>query len=556
MSNTRGLACLLPPFVLWEKPLTKGFPKVRLSALKALNALRDKRSPYYTGVSLTKCSIQLLVSLEEVATVRWRFLSFDSCSSFWRKYSLPPKRESLLSKEAKESFAQCDREIFSIADFRKDHIARVANLTLASLDDFQELEGKHGPGAVCEGHKANQKWLAVMSGLSDLDRRLDSIGYDLPYGLFADRLSPSDLSSILPSESAKLVTVPKTCTALRTITVEPVLNQFVQQALNTHLRNEIERCSVMRNCLTLKSQEPNQKLALEGSLTGAWVTVDLSSASDLLSTELVETCFAGRPKFLSAILGCRTPTVRFSNTELTLRKYAGMGNATTFPIQSYAFAIVALASMIGTQENLSIGKLRHLARSIRVFGDDIVIRQRYFPSFAEWIVSCGLRINYNKTFSRGNFRESCGVDAYKGTKVTPVYLRSDPLTSSTDASSFVSVLSTCNQLWLQGMYSTSDVLKYHLEKRDRLNLVPQDCQGLGLHTHQNLVVSQRWSATLHRPEIRALVPCPVRDNDRIDGYAALMKFFHTPKSAEYDRNHLSSSVRRFNINLRKRWVPV
>lgn len=359
-----------------------------------------------------------------------------------------------------------------------------------------------------------------------------------------------------PSKHARLVTVPKTFTSLRTITVEPCINQFIQQAYNAHLRKEIERCPVLRESLTLTSQERNQRLALEGSLTGEWVTIDLSSASDLLSIELVETAFSHRQRFLKGIMSCRTPTVEVGNTTFQLRKFAGMGNATTFPVQSYCFVLVALSSMIGFNEVVNLRKLKRLARDVCVFGDDIIIRRKHYPAMLEWIDSCGLRVNQKKTFATGNFRESCGTDAYKGTKVTPVYLRVNPNDTATDARSFMSVLSTCNQLWLEGMYSTSDALKRLLDKVLPLPLVPKDSSGLGYHTHQDLCHRQRWSTTLHRYEVRTYVPVPVREKDEIDGYAALMKFFHSPRSGEFDRNHLTSSVRRFNVNLRKRWVPV
>lgn len=427
-------------------------------------------------------------------------------------------------------------------------------MVLRTLDEFLELDCRHGPGAVAEGVKSNQKWLHVVSGLTDLDPRLEIAGYDTTYGLYRDRLLESKISNVLTSDDARLVTVPKSSTSLRTITVEPLLNQFVQQGFNDLLRKEIDRCSVMSRCLTLTSQEPNQILALEGSRTGEWVTIDLSSASDRLSTELVETAFAHRPRFLSGILACRTPFVQVGQIRLELKKYAGMGNATTFPIQSYVFALIALCSMIGTNEAVSIKKLEALASGIRVFGDDIIIKRRYFPAFAEWIESCGLKINRGKTYSEGNFRESCGVDAYEGTKVTPIYMRHDPLQSSTDANAFVGTLSTCNQLWLQGLYATSDALKAQLEKKFRLPLVNRGSPGLGYHTHQDLCERHRWSNTLHRYEVRTYVPIPVREKDEIDGYAALMKWFHSPNSGEFDPNHMRSSVRRFNLNLRKRWV--
>lgn len=408
---------------------------------------------------------------------------------------------------------------------------------------------------MAEGYKANQKWEALLPHLSDLDAKLESVGYDLTYGLYHDRLSQTTFRHVTTSDCARLVTVPKNATALRTITVEPFLNQFVQQGLNTHLREEITKCSVLSRCLTLNSQEPNQKLALESSRTRDWVTVDLSSASDRLSTELVEAAFRYRPRYLSAILGCRTPSVDTGESVVDLKMYAGMGNATTFPVQSYVFALIALTSMAGTNEVVSVRKLEALASNIRIFGDDIIIRSEYYPGLAEWIKRCGLVINHSKTFTEGNFRESCGVDAWNGHKVTPIYLRDDPSIIATDTGSFVGLLSTCNQLWLQGMYSTSDVLRKLLERVRTLPLVSQTCPGLGYFTHQNLCERQRWSNTLHRFEVKTYVQLPVKVADEIDGYAALMKFFHTPGLAEYDRDHLSRSVRRFNSNLRKRWVP-
>lgn len=474
---------------------------------------------------------------------------------FWRKCALTPVRQELLEKRAKHTFTKCDEEIQSIAPFRRDHISRISSLVLGRLDDFQELLGGHGPGAVAEGHMTNQKWNAIMSHLVDLDDRLEMIGYDTAYGLYRDRLIENGISNIPTSDCARLVTVPKTSNSLRTITVEPVLNQFVQQALNTHLRNEIARCSVMSRMLTLNSQHPNQILAVEGSLTGDWVTVDLSSASDRLSTELVETAFANRPRYLSALLKSRTPSVEVGDRSLLLKKFAGMGNATTFPVQSYCFALIALCSMVHTHEVVSIKKLEALASNVRVFGDDIIIRKEHYPALAAWIESVGLKINREKTFSTGNFRESCGVDAYLGHTVTPVYLRHDPETIATDASSFVGTLSTSNQLWMGGMYTTADVLKSFLDKVRTLPIVNKECPGLGYHNRYDLCERQRWSRTLHRYEVRTYVPVAVRRHDEIDGYAALFKFFHSPCSGEFDPTHLKQSARRFSISLRKRWVP-
>lgn len=469
----------------------------------------------------------------------------------------PPESRAvkLLTKHIR-IFKETQSSSTDISEETKAAISRVSKFVLQELDQFQELEGKHGPGAVAEGFKGNQKWISFVSHLSDLDDRLDSIGYDVVYGLHRDGIIEAGSAITKTSSNARFVAVPKTYKSLRPITVEPMLNQFVQQALNEHLRSKILRCPVMSQILTLHSQVPNQKLALEGSLTGDWVTVDLSSASDLLTTELVVSAFAHRQRFLSVALGCRTPVVDVGDSQVHIKMYAGMGNATTFPIQSVVFALIALTASVGSQTNLSIRKLSMAARQIRVFGDDIIVHKSLYPDLAEWIQSCGLKINHKKSFPEGYFRESCGVDAYKGTDVTPVYLRYDPSTIATDTNSFVGCVSTCNQLWFKAMYTTSDYLRSVIDKVHTLPLISCDSQGLGYHTHQNHVHGhQRWNEDLHRLEIQTYVAVPAKERDSIDGYPALMKFFHSPRSAEFDRKHLDESVRRFSINLRKRWVP-
>lgn len=470
----------------------------------------------------------------------------------------PPESRTvkLLTKHMR-SFIETQSSLGGLTPERRLSLGCLTMPILLGLDShLDKALGKHGPGAVAEGYKSNQKWLAFLPHLVDLGDSLASIGYDLPYGLFEDRIREEGLATIKPSNTAKFVAVPKTYRSLRPITVEPMINQFVQQALNSHLRKEIERCSVMSQILTLNSQEPNQLLALEGSRTGDWVTVDLSSASDLLSTDLVKAVFANRPMFLRAALGCRTPTVKVGDALIDVKMYAGMGNATTFPIQSVCFAVLALRAATERWLYPSKKQLELAARKIRVFGDDIIVHKDLYPGLAEWIQACGLKINHSKSFTEGYFRESCGVDAYKGINVTPVYLRYDPSTIATDNNSFVGCVSTSNQLWLKGLYTTSDYLRKLLDRVRTLPLVSSDSQGLGYHTHQNYTHGhQRWNTGLHRLEIQTYVVVPTKETDRIDGYAALMKFFHSPRSAEYDRDHLSKSVRRFSINLRKRWVP-
>jgi len=496
-----------------------------------------------TGVLLDSPSIDAITSIRQVAYLFKKFLPADD-------------RADKLHHDAIRDFQNTDSEIRDVCLSRLSRFGRVCSFVLLGLDDVQDHKCKHGPGAVMEGYSANQKWSAVYHGLLDFDRRLCNVGYDLPASLLADRILIEDtLPDDLSSSCAKLVTVPKTCSALRTITVEPCLNQFVQQGLNDSLRTFIRKDPILRHSLTLDSQTPNQVLALEGSLSGDWCTIDLSSASDRLSLTVVKAAFANVPRFLESLLASRTPNVNVDGNVITLNKYAGMGNATTFPVQSCVFALLAITAITSSECYLTTEKLVRAARNVRVFGDDIIVRTEHYQAVADWINSFGLKINQSKTFFEGYFRESCGVDAYKGNDVTPVYLRYDPESISSDPNAFVSIVSTSNQLWLKCYYRAATYLKELCDEVRNLPLVPRTCSGIGWHTRQDLTTISKWNSTLHRFEFRTYVPSGKRQKDNLDGVPALLKFFHLPRLAEDDALHLESSARKFTLNLRRRWVP-
>jgi len=514
-----------------------------------------------TGLLLDNPSVECIVTIRQICYLFKKFLPSVS-------------RLEHLEKIAMQDFREVDDSIERIAPFRLDLIERISHFVLPELDEFTEVYGKHGPGAVVEGYSPNQKWLEVYKGLLDFDPRMLDAGYDLQAGLFGDiSSSQHSFDDVQTTGVARLVTVPKTCSALRTITVEPCLNQFVQQGYNLHLRRQIRKCRVLRQSLQLNSQVPNQVLALEGSRTGAWSTMDLSHASDLLSLQTVETFFARWPRYLSGILGCRTPMVNVNSNVITMKKYAGMGNATTFPVQSVIFASIALLAIVGSTKSLTFDKLERASRSVRVFGDDIIVRTEHYQDVAHWISSFGLKINHSKTFSVGNFRESCGVDAFRGVDVTPVYLRHDPVNAYKEPRALVSLVSTSNQLWSRCYLSSAEFLAKLVENSlGSLPLVRQDSGALGWHTRLNHRSIQRWNRSLHRFEVRSYVPFAVRRKDELDGYPALMKFFHRNLHSDIDglsdpqfhqeeilaedELHLKASVRRFSTKLRRRWVQV
>lgn len=545
-----------------------GFSKGRAGALpKLLSGLLCKVFDTRTGSLREDPCIRAIKNLRQVLRFAKKFVHGEG-------------REETLHRAAVRTFWEAESgcaEVF--CPLRSDLLSRVTRLSLPSLHQFDEgqVVPRHGPGAVCEKVAGNQKWFKAFGSVSS-DPSLEKYCLDLFYsanrtteeiildysrgythggsGLDNDKRGLSHGLSL--GGCARLVSVAKNSTSRRTITVEPLMNMFIQQGLNTVLRSSIERCSVLKNCLALTDQRYNQYLALEGSRTGEWTTIDLSSASDLLSMKLVELVFEQYAGFFSCMTECRSREVKASYGPVLLKKFAGMGNALTFPVQSCVFALIAISAILFTdgRSRPSVWDVRRTSKIVRVYGDDIIVPTRYSRQVIEWIESFGLKVNRKKTFSEGNFRESCGLDAYRGYDVTPVYMRVDSLQSPVDPEILSAWVSTANQLWDVGLYHASNTLRHSVEEvLGPLPLISRECGGLGWVSRIGASDYQRWNHELQYLEVRVpcLVPKVVRD--RLGGYPALFKFFLTPL-IERGKGHLERSTQRFKTKIAWRWMPV
>lgn len=543
-----------------------GFRKCRSGALPRLfSGLLCKVFDHRTGSLRESPCIRAIKNLRQVLRL-------------FKKYVHGLGREETLHNSAVRTFWDAEsncREIFN--PLRSSLLSRVAGFSLVGLPEWRpsEIRPKHGPGAVCERLAANQKWWAAFVQLSlctasewyalDLfvsaNRTAEEIILEHSGGfthqLFQERDHPKRSHGLSPRGCARLVTVAKNSSSRRTITVEPVLNMFIQQGLNTVLRSEIERCKVLKNCLALTDQSYNQYLALLGSQTGEWTTIDLSSASDLLSYNLVELCFGRHADFFTCMDQCRSECVEDNKLPKRIHKFAGMGNALTFPVQSCVFAYIAIAAILFSEgySAPSVWDVRRTSRVVRVYGDDIIVPTRYSRQVTDWIESFGLKVNQKKSFSEGNFRESCGLDVYKGHDVTPVYFRVGPVTTPVDSSTLGSWVSTSNQLWDVGLYHASDVLRKEVEENlGPLPLVSRESGALGWISRTGASGYQKWNPDLQYLEVRAPVICPLFHEDKLDGYPALLKFFLTPL-IQRGEGHLKRSIRRFKTRIAWRWMP-
>nr|QDH88743.1 MAG: RNA-dependent RNA polymerase [Leviviridae sp.] len=489
----------------------------------------------------------------------------------FKKTQLSSDAEETLHTKAVTEFYQCDevaRQII-LSDRQRHLIGCVSKLILNDLNSrpFELMDFKHGPGAVEEGFKANQKWVALADSVRNAKFDLEAYGYDTTQITTMDLskvLSVSDSIAPIPlfdrasRRIARLVTVAKNSTSRRTITVEPMLGQFIQQGLNIALRSSIEKCRILSNCLALTDQSKNQHLALEGSLNDNWATIDLKSASDLLSVRLVESVFGNHGLFFDHLMDCRSTSIKSDGFPvLDLGKFAGMGNATTFPVQSICFAVTCIAAILDQEgRSPTYGNVMRASRRIRVYGDDIIIQTPYAQSGVNWLHDVGLKVNVKKSFLKGNFKESCGVEAFRGVDITPIYVRFRPDTGSTEPEVIGGLVSTSNQAWMRGLYSFSTCLRESIEERlgYTLPLVGKESGSLGWHSRVDAVTPHKWCRNTQQFLTRTVALKPLKRRDRLSGYAALLKFFHVPLLGR-DRDHLEKSSMRYKLRIVRTWVP-
>jgi hypothetical protein len=259
---------------------------------------------------------------------------------------------------------------------------------------------------------------------------------------------------------ARMICVPKTAKGPRIIAAEPSEHMYVQKLMANWLEEKIET-SIMGAFINFRDQSASGKLVIKASLDRDLATIDLSSASDRLSLYVVERMFRSNPSFLKALHASRTRWLRLPTGEcIELKKFASQGTALTFPVQTLVFFIIAMA--VATNGDVSYEGFRKQVNKVRIFGDDIIIPNTGFAEVVDLLHMLNLKVNVEKSFSCGYFRESCGVDAFKGYDITPV----KPKTTISDSpASRLAVLDTSNNLFYKGYWYASEQLRHRQRPR-------------------------------------------------------------------------------------------
>jgi len=334
-------------------------------------------------------------------------------------YKASVTHDKTTTEKAFRCFIETNRDVGAFGNRFSTESPKLLNIARrhcqSVLYRFREgsLSPSHGPGAVTTD---KDRWKHLYSTIEYLYAYSDwySPYFNMDAAKHWENLEHRD------TIQAKLIAVPKDSRGPRLICVHPAEAIWLQQGL----RRELERAITLRRYasgpwpsgrIQFDSQESNGSIALSSSRTRLYATLDMKEASDRISEPLVQVLFGDKYKWFGC---CRAQEYiipaagGLANIRGQINCYAPMGNATTFPVQSLVFWSICVAALQS--------RGFHQPGAVFVFGDDIIVPTECAEYVIDALESFGLLVNRTKSFYRGGFRESCGVDAFKGVDVTPV----------------------------------------------------------------------------------------------------------------------------------------
>lgn len=478
---------------------------------------------------------------------------------------------------ALQRFCEVEQELATaqVQEGDIDDFSRVCSLLwdpILSAITIADCIPKHGPGATAERITGNDKFV-IRTWHDRLENYFPCLHYaycneNVTDSTYWDRLEMVGVDSELP---VRVIAVPKTASKPRIIAIEPVCMQYTQQGLMSILVDVLENSHITGGHVNFTDQSVNQRLALASSKSGRFATLDLSDASDRVRNDLVAPMFKSNPELWGAIQACRSMKADVNGKVIDLVKFASMGSALCFPIECMFFYTLSILGVLRSRKlPIEHANVRKVARSIYVYGDDIVVPAEHTPAVFDTLTRYLCKVNKAKSFYRGCFRESCGQDAYAGVDVTPIYLRQNaPSDRKKHVDRILSWVETSNLLYKKGLWLTSTAMKNIVEKvTGILPVLGDDAEGVGWksvcfvvpHTVSDANYSRvRYNKALQRVEFQTLVAKPVKKAQALTSYPALTRFFLTrsenkvlPKVLNELDNEQSS--RRGVVTLKCRWT--
>lgn len=404
----------------------------------------------------------------------------------------------------------------------------------------------HGNGATSATQRGAGKATKFTKFVNTWGTYQLQLKYDTQHPLIGDVIvSGNELDT-------RVIPVPKGIDKKRIVSPEPICNMYYQHMFAENIDYMFRQDPAW--CVDLHDQTHNQVLAMRGSETMDYATIDLSAASDSVTLTLVKGIFDGIPA-LNDWLRCRTRYgILPSGTRIHLEKFSPMGSSLCFPIECMVFSLIV---QLANRRN-------HVNRYFRVYGDDIVVHRDIFNTVIQLLEELHFTVNNDKTFGPySQFTESCGIECYNGVDVTPFRLpRAYDITKvrkgTASPDRVIGAIDLCNRMHEYGLYTCRSYLLHEM-----LEVIPSlpfsDSYEFGIYSANpdNYRAKYRYNRDLQRIEHKVCVPVVKEKKvpDDIRYQLLLEQYALTTRSQLHDpSDRIDLMVGDSRIHLRERWM--
>jgi len=484
-----------------------------------------------------------------------------------------PEREHA----AVQKFLECEKDVRQFDGLLSEsnrlrefaalsHVMWTEFLTRVDFRIYNEgVIPRHGPGATVDKLRGNAKY-NQRTWTRRMERVFPHWEYLIPSASFIERLDRVTILEPGDERPVKVTLVPKTLKTPRIIAVEPTCMQYMQQGVLATIVDEMPRSYNTRHFIMSKSQKPNQRLAREGSLTGALATLDLSEASDRVSNQHVRLLLGDYLALTRAVDATRSRKADVFGKTIRLAKFASMGSALCFPMEAMVFCtVVFLGIQRALNRPLTQEDLRSFRGKVRVYGDDIIVPVEFVLPVIQELQAFGFVVNTKKSFWTGRFRESCGKEYFSGCDVTVAKVRKVFPDNRRHADRLESIVALRNQMFHLRMGNTVDYLDILIGKlipfpyvgwySDGDGNIVQESKLLGRHEHWMPIQKTVHDKDSQIPLVKGSWVSSVSPKSKLDDYGALMKhFLRRSEEPIFDRKHLQRAGRANIARIKIGWV--